>query len=388
MTDSNAETGAVEGDAETTAAPDQGETNAVPDQGETNAVDGDADRERDHGARSTPGSDAEHERIRGGDDPLLSVRDLHTRFDTDEGVVRAADGVSFEIREGEILGLVGESGSGKSVTSRSLLDLVPSPGYVADGEVRFKGEDVLGKSESELRSVRGSEISLVFQEPMSALNPVFDVGWQVGEPLRVHRDLSKDASRSRAAELMREVGIPSAEDRVDDYPHQFSGGMRQRAMIAMALACEPDLLVADEPTTDLDVTIEAQILDLIDDLNDELGMAVLLVTHDLAVVAEVCDRVAVMYAGRIVEYGDVEDVFQDPRHPYTKGLLDCVPDPRADDAELSPIEGDVPELHDLPEGCTFAARCPYAVEDCEQTDPRLRAVDDDHYSACIWEDPQ
>ena len=340
------------------------------------------------GRRSSPGTGSEAERIRQYDDPLLSVQNLHTRFDTDDGTVRAADGVSFEIEEGEILGLVGESGSGKSITSRSLMNLVPRPGYIPEGDIKFKGESLLEKSSEELRSVRGNEISMIFQEPMSALNPVFDIGWQVGEPLRVHKDMSKKAAKGRAADLMRQIGIPSAEDRVDDYPHQFSGGMRQRAMIAMALACEPDLLIADEPTTALDVTIEAQILDLIDDLNDELGMAVLLVTHDLAVVAEVCDRVAVMYAGRIVEYGEVETVFRDPRHPYTKGLLDCIPDPRKEMVEFDSIEGDVPELHDLPDGCTFADRCPFAVEECEATDPRLREVDDDHFSACIWEDPQ
>ena len=333
------------------------------------------------GRRSSPDTGSEAERIRQYDDPLLSVENLHTRFDTDDGTVRAADGVSFEIAEGEILGLVGESGSGKSITSRSLMDLVPKPGYIPEGDIKFKGESLLEKSPEELRSIRGNEISMIFQEPMSALNPVFDIGWQVGEPLRVHREMKKKAAKGRAADLMRQIGIPSAEDRVDDYPHQFSGGMRQRAMIAMALACEPELLIADEPTTALDVTIEAQILDLIDDLNDELGMAVLLVTHDLAVVA-------VMYAGRIVEYGDVETVFQDPRHPYTKGLLDCIPDPRKEMVEFSSIEGDVPELHDLPEGCTFADRCPFAVEECESVDPRLREVDDNHFSACIWEDPQ
>lgn len=347
-----------------------------------------AQMDESRGQRSIPGTGSEPERIQQYDDPLLSVRDLHTRFDTDDGTVRAADGVSFEIKEGEILGLVGESGSGKSVTSRSLMDLVPKPGYIPEGKIRFKGEDLLEKSSEELRSVRGNEISMIFQEPMSSLNPVFDIGWQVGEPLRVHRDMSKKASKGRAADLMRQIGIPSAEDRVDDYPHQFSGGMRQRAMIAMALACEPDLLIADEPTTALDVTIEAQILDLLSDLNDELGMAVLLVTHDLAVVAEVCDRVAVMYAGRIVEYGDVETVFQDPRHPYTKGLLDCIPDPRSAEVALDSIEGNVPELHDLPDGCTFADRCPFAVDECKETDPRLREVEENHFTACIWEDPQ
>jgi oligopeptide/dipeptide ABC transporter ATP-binding protein len=229
---------------------------------------------------------------------------------------------------------------------------------------------------------------MIFQEPMSALNPVFDVGWQVGEPLRIHEDMSKSASRKRAVELMRRVGIPSAEDRVDAFPHQFSGGMRQRAMIAMALACEPDLLVADEPTTSLDVTIEAQILEIIEELNERQNMAVLLITHDLGVVAEVCDRIAVMYAGRIVEYGDVVDVFADPRHPYTKGLLDCVPDPRRQQDSFTPIEGQVPDLSDPPSGCNFADRCPFASAECRETDPRLRTVDDDHYSACIWEDPE
>ena len=338
--------------------------------------------------RTRKGDEPEFDRIERDGDPLLSVRDLHARFDTDAGVVRAADGVSFEVDEGEILGLVGESGSGKSVTSRSLMDLVPSPGYLPEGEIRFKSEDITEKSPEELRRIRGNEIAMIFQEPMSALNPVFDIGWQVGEPLRVHRDLKQKAARARAVELMRRIGIPSAEERVDDYPHQFSGGMRQRAMIAMALACEPDLLIADEPTTALDVTIQAQILDLIGELNEELGMAVLLVTHDLGVVAEVCDRVAVMYAGRIVEYGDIEDVFRDPRHPYTQGLLDCVPDPRREIAGLDPIEGEVPELHDLPDGCTFAPRCPFAVEECERTDPRLREVSEDRFSACVWEDPQ
>ena len=346
------------------------------------------DAERTHGPRTDPGDRPEWERISRYDDPLLSVRDLHTSFDTDEGLVRAVDGVSFEIAEGEILGLVGESGCGKSATSRSLMDLIQPPGRVTDGEVVFQGEDVLGMTHEELRQIRGQDISMIFQEPMSALNPVFDVGWQVGEPLRVHEGLSKQESRSRAAELMSRIGIPSAEDRVDDYPHEFSGGMRQRAMIAMALACEPNLLIADEPTTALDVTIEAQILDLIGELNDELGMAMLLITHDLGVVAEVCDRVAVMYAGRIVEYGDVEDVFTDPRHPYTKGLLDCVPDPREDEADLEPIGGQVPDLTDPPDGCNFAPRCPFAVDGCEQVDPRLRRVDHDHYSACIWEDPR
>jgi oligopeptide/dipeptide ABC transporter ATP-binding protein len=344
----------------------------------------------DHGPRSEPTEVPEWELIREteGDEPLLSVRDLRTYFDTEKGTVRAADGVSLDIGEGEIVGLVGESGSGKSVTSLSLMRLIQSPGYIDGGEIVFDGEDLTRASKEEMRELRGDRMSMIFQEPMSALNPVFDIGWQIGEPLRVHNDMKEKASRRRAVELMRRVGIPSPEERVDDYPHQFSGGMRQRAMIAMALACEPDLLIADEPTTALDVTIEAQILDLIAELNEELGMAVLLITHDLGVVAETCDRVAVMYAGRIVEYADVETLFSDPRHPYTKGLLSCVPNPAEDEQDLRPIGGEVPDLADPPVGCNFAPRCPYAIEDCHEIDPRLREVDDDHYSACIWEDPR
>lgn len=341
----------------------------------------------EHGPYSTRSSAPEHELI-ARENPLLSVQNLHTRFDTEGGTVRAADGVSFEIGEGEILGLVGESGSGKSVTSLSLIQLIQNPGYIPEGEIRFEGENLLTKSKEEMRKLRGDRISMVFQEPTTALNPVYDVGWQVGEPLRVHEEMSQKASHQRAVELMRQVGIPSPEDRVDDYPHQFSGGMRQRAMIAMALANEPDLLIADEPTTALDVTIEAQILDLIEELNREIGMAVLLVTHDLGVIAEVCDRVAVMYAGRIVEYADVESLFADPRHPYTKGLLSCVPNPAEVDQELEPIGGDVPDLANTPDGCNFAPRCPYANDDCRSMDPRMREVSPDHYSACIWEDPQ
>ena len=322
------------------------------------------------------------------DDTLLSVRNLRTRFDTDGAPVHAVDGVSFNIHEGEILGIVGESGCGKSVTSLSLMDLVPEPGTVHGGQVLFDGEDVLSQSEEAKRQLRGNRISMVFQEPAKALNPVFDIGWQVGEPLRVHRDMSEAASRAEAVELMRRVGIPSPEERVDDYAHEFSGGMRQRAMLSMALACTPDLLIADEPTTALDVTIEAQILDLIQDLNEQTGMSVLIVTHDLGVVAQVCDRVAVMYAGRIVEYGDVEDIFADPRHPYTRGLIDCVPDPTTDDQALDPIPGSVPDLADTPDGCNFEPRCPYATDECKTTDPRLQEVGSDHFSACIWEDPQ
>ncbi len=330
----------------------------------------------------------EAERISRVEEPLLSVQNLHTRFDTDEGAVRAADGVSFEVDKGEILGIVGESGCGKSVTSLSLMGLVDAPGYIADGSVMFDGVDLTELSREELREYRGNRISMVFQEPSTAMNPVYNIGWQVGEPLRIHEEMKKSASRTRAVDLMRRVGIPSPEDRVDDYPHQFSGGMLQRAVISMALACEPDLLIADEPTTALDVTIQAQILDIIKELNDELDMSVIIVTHNLGVVAETCDRVAVMYAGRVVEYGTVDEIFNDPRHPYTQGLTQAVPDPTRDGQKLSPIPGTVPNLAATPDGCNFASRCPYAVDECEQFDPRLREVDDEHYSACIFDDPE
>jgi oligopeptide/dipeptide ABC transporter ATP-binding protein len=329
----------------------------------------------------------EAQRITENDEPLLSVRNLHTRFDTDQGTIRATDGVSFEVDEGEILGIVGESGCGKSVTSLSLMGLVDSPGYIADGSVTFDGVDLTELSLGEIREYRGERISMVFQEPSTAMNPVYNIGWQVGEPLRIHKDTKKSASRTRAIDLMRQVGIPSPEDRVDDYPHQFSGGMLQRAVISMALACEPDLLIADEPTTALDVTIQAQILDIIKELNEELDMSVIIVTHNLGVVAETCDRVAVMYAGRIVEYGTVKEIFNDPRHPYTRGLIEAVPDPTRDSQDLSPIPGNVPNLATTPEGCNFVSRCPYATEECERFDPRLREVHSDHYSACIFDDP-
>jgi len=341
-----------------------------------------------HGPRNSSEAVDESELISRSSDPLLSVKDLYTTFNTKEGTVKAADRVSFEILSGEILGIVGESGCGKTVTSLSVMDLIRPPGSIDKGDILLNGENLRGKTTSEMRDIRGDKMSMIFQEPASALNPVYDVGWQVGEPLRIHQDMEKKASRRRAIELMQEVGIPSSEERIDDYPHQFSGGMRQRAMIATALACEPELLIADEPTTSLDVTIQAQILDLIRNLNQKRGMAVMLITHDLGVVAEICDQVAVMYAGRIVEYGDVHDIFSDPRHPYTKSLMDCVPDPTDETQTLSPIEGSVPDLVNPPSGCNFAPRCPYAVEGCRSTDPRLRKNSEGHHSACIWENPQ
>lgn len=337
--------------------------------------------------KRTKPSDLDEWELIGRDNPILSVQDLQTGFNTDSGLVKAVDGVSFEVDPGEIVGLVGESGSGKSVTSLSIMQLLSSAGEILDGDVRFKNQSLLSCSDEEIRSLRGDAISMIFQEPGSALNPVFDIGWQVGEPLRVHRDLETAASRERAVELMRKVGIPSPETRVNDYPHQFSGGMQQRAMIAMALACEPELLIADEPTTGLDVSIEAAILDLIRELNDTLGMAVLLITHDLSVVAQLCDRVAVMYGGRIVEYAPVEQIFEDPRHPYTQNLLNCILDPRTDQQSVSAVGGEPPDPRSLPEGCRYADRCPFATAECNSTDPRLRPVGNDHYSACIWENP-
>ncbi len=338
--------------------------------------------------RTEPWDGSEWDLIKRSENPLLSVRNLQTHFDTTDGVVRAADGVSFEIQEGETLGLVGESGCGKTVTSLSILRLVQDPGYIAGGDVIFDGKNMAEMTPKELRGIRGQDISMIFQEPMSALNPVFKIGWQVGEPLRIHERMKKEASFDRAAELMRQIGIPSAEDRIHDYPHEFSGGMLQRATIAMALACEPKLLIADEPTTALDVTIQAQILNLISDLTDELGMSMLLVTHDLGVVAETCERIAVMYAGRIVEYGDIVSVFEDPRHPYTRGLLASLPDPEHKKETLEGIPGTVPDLTNTPQGCNFQERCSYDVSDCRSVDPRLRKVGEDHYSACIWRDPE
>ena len=328
----------------------------------------------------------EWERIREGRE-LLSVRGLRTVYRSKDRTVEAVNGVSFEMGESEILGLIGESGCGKTATCRSVMRLIDPPGEIVDGEVLFRGEDVLSMSEERVRRVRGNDISMVFQEPETALNPVLSIGRQIGEPLRVHRGFDNKAAKARAVELMARVGIPSPEQRIDDYPHEFSGGMAQRAVIAMALACEPDLLIADEPTTNLDVTIEAQILELLEDLKERLDMSVLLVTHDLGVAANVCDRIAVMYAGRVVEYGHVEDIFNDPRHPYTRGLLESLPDIDSVQEELFSIPGEVPDLSDLPPGCNYAERCDYATEECLEVDPRLREVSPARFSACIWEDP-
>jgi peptide/nickel transport system ATP-binding protein/oligopeptide transport system ATP-binding protein len=299
---------------------------------------------------------------------LLSVRDLRTWFYTDQGVARAVDGVSFDVHPGETLGIVGESGCGKTVTSLSVLGLLPQPpAKIEDGSsIRFQGTELVGAGERKLRALRGNDIAMIFQEPMSSLNPVYTVGNQIIEALRLHRGMDRKAARSEAVRLLAEVGISNPERRVDEYPHQLSGGMRQRVMIAMALSCEPKLLIADEPTTALDVTIQAQILELLADLRGRRGMAVMLITHDLGVVAEVCDRVVVMYAGQVVESGTVHEIFADPRHPYTRGLLDSLPSVDDPGQRLASIPGTVPNPTAWPTGCRFAERCALAGEGCEE----------------------
>jgi peptide/nickel transport system ATP-binding protein len=311
---------------------------------------------------------------------VLEICDLVTEFRTDDGWVRAVDGVSFEIAPRTTLGVVGESGSGKSVTALSIMRLVASPpGRIASGTIRYAGRDLLALRPAEMRAIRGNRIAMIFQEPMTSLNPVFTVGDQVAEAVRLHQRTSRRRARAIAIEMFRRVGIPSPEDRVDAYPHQLSGGMRQRVMIAMALACKPDLLIADEPTTALDVTIQAQILDLLRSLQRELGMSILLITHDLGVVAETCDEVVVMYAGRIVERARTEALFAAPRHHYTAGLLRSVPS-YGDGAEVAArrrlveIQGMVPALTELPAGCKFADRCPVAAERCRAEEPPLVAL--------------
>jgi oligopeptide/dipeptide ABC transporter ATP-binding protein len=292
-----------------------------------------------------------------GDRPLLEVKGLRTSFYTRDGAVRAVDGIDFHVDRGEIMGLVGESGCGKSVTSLSIMGLVGRPGKVEAGEVLFDGRDLLKIKPDEMRKLRGDQLSMIFQQPQSSLNPVWDVGTQIGEVLEIHRNMKRGPARGRALELLRMVGIPDPERRLKSFPHELSGGMAQRVMIAMALACEPELLIADEPTTALDVTIQAQILDLMRNLREQTGTAIILITHDLGVVAEMCDRVAVMYAGEIVEHADVTTLFRQPRHPYTRGLIASIPVVGAVREELNVIPGNVPNLIDVPKGCRFAPRC-------------------------------
>ena len=319
-------------------------------------------------------------RVGAAGERLLDVRNLHTSFKTSDGVVRAVDGVDFHVDRGEILGLVGESGCGKSVTSLSLMGLVAKPGKVDAGQVIFDGQDLLTLSPKELRAMRGDRISMIFQQPTSSLNPVYNVGRQIGEVLELHRKMKRGPARDRAAEMLKMVGIPDPIGRLAAFPHSLSGGMAQRVMIAMALALEPELLIADEPTTALDVTIQAQILDLMRDLQHETGTAIILITHDLGVVAEMCDRVAVMYAGEIVEQTDVRTLFASPKHPYTQGLIGSVPTLGNVQPELATIPGAVPNLIDLPPACRFAPRCVARVElkvpHCEEIHPELRTVEE------------
>jgi len=317
---------------------------------------------------------------------LLEVDNLCTVFESQEGLVRAVDGVSFSLDQGRTLGLVGESGCGKSVTALSIMRLVPNPpGRIESGRILLEGRDLLGLSEAEMRRLRGNEISMIFQEPMTSLNPVFTVGDQIAEVFRVHQGLSKAQAFKAAAEMLRQVGIPSPERRVREYPHQMSGGMRQRVMIAMALACRPKLMIADEPTTALDVTIQAQILDLMRQLQAEIRTAILLITHNLGVVAEMADQVAVMYTGRIVESGPVKELFEQPAHPYTEGLLRSLPPPPTTSAvsRLRAIQGIVPSLTDLPSGCKFHDRCPDVFEPCPLEEPPLYGLGQGRLVRCF-----
>jgi oligopeptide/dipeptide ABC transporter ATP-binding protein len=301
---------------------------------------------------------------------LLEVDDLSVQFATEDGIVRAVDGVSFTLERGKVLGIVGESGSGKSVTAMTLLGLTRGVNAKFGGTIDYKGEDLLNMSEAQLRRFRGNELAMIFQDPMTAMNPVYRIGDQITEAIRTHEDVSKTTAKNRAVQLLRQVGIPSPEERVNDYPHQFSGGMRQRAMIAMALANNPDILIADEPTTALDVTIQAQIIELIDRLKDDFNSSVILITHDLGVVAEIADDIAVMYAGRIVEYGTKRQVFYDPQHPYTWGLLGSIPRlDRPKPEKLHSIAGAPPSLINLPKGCKFRPRCPHAFDKCTEHPP-------------------
>jgi peptide/nickel transport system ATP-binding protein len=336
---------------------------------------------------------------------ILQVRDLKTQFFTEEGTVRAVDGISFDVREGEIVGLVGESGAGKSVAAQSIIRLVEEPGAIVGGEVRYKGDLLFGLEEDDTgetrereemlsqrevrEQIRGQEIAIIFQDPMESLNPVYTVGGQLREFVEINRDVSSAEAREIAVEMLQEVGIPEAKARFDDYPHQFSGGMRQRVLIAMALACEPSLIIADEPTTALDVTVEAQILELVDDLQDKYDTSFIWVTHDMGVVAEICDRVNVMYLGEIVEQAAVDDLFHDTRHPYTDALLHSLPRPDRTVAELNPIEGVMPEAINPPSGCRFHPRCPDARRVCTRFNPDLLEVTDDrppHRAACFRND--
>ena len=335
-------------------------------------------------SRTATGAETEGE-------PLLEVSGLVTQFETYRGTVEALDGVELSVGEDEIVGIVGESGCGKSVTARSVLRLVREPGRIVDGTVRYKDQDLLALPEGKVRrEIRGREIAMIFQNPTNALNPAFKVGEQIAEVAREVRGLSREEARSRAVELMDDVGIPEAEERYGDYPHEFSGGMKQRVLIAKSLACKPSLLIADEPTTALDKTTEAQLLDLIEEMRDEYGLSVLIITHDLRVISRLCDRVVVMYAGQTAEVGPTREVIKNPVHPYTKGLVQAIPRMGSEpDRELESIEGTVQDLVSPNDGCRFYDRCPLATEHCRDFDPPMEAKrpDHDHYAACFEVDP-
>ncbi|MCD4838740.1 ABC transporter ATP-binding protein [Neobacillus sedimentimangrovi] len=318
---------------------------------------------------------------------ILQVKDLHVSFTTYGGVVQAVRGVSFDLHRGETLAIVGESGCGKSVTSQSIMRLIPEPpGKIKSGQILLKGIDLIQLKEPELRKIRGANISMIFQDPMTALNPTITIGEQIMEGILQHENISREQAKKAALEMLHLVGIPNPEIRLKQYPHQFSGGMRQRIVIAMALVCQPDVLIADEPTTALDVTIQAQILELFRDIQKKTGVSIILITHDLGVVAQVADRIAVMYAGRIVEIGTRREIFYQPQHPYTKGLLQSVPRLDAEGAELVPIPGTPPDLFSPPKGCAFAARCPYAMEVCERVYPFETSLSHHHYVNCWLQD--
>lgn len=314
---------------------------------------------------------------------VLAVEDLRTYFSTRWGTVKAVDGVSFDLRRGETLGIVGESGCGKSVTMLSLMRLIPTPpGEIVSGRIVLQGQDILQLTENEMSRVRGSQIALIIQDPMTSLNPVFTIGNQVNEAIQIHQDIPKRSVLQHTLAVLRKVNIPAAESRVKDYPHQLSGGMRQRVVGAIGISCEPAVLIADEPTTSLDVTIQAQYLKLLKDLQQQQNLALIFITHDFGVVAKMCDRVAVMYAGKIVEMGDVREIFNSPSHPYTEALLASVPKLEEDVDRLFAIEGQPPALHDLPTGCPFADRCPYVMEQCREEYPPVKQVSETHKAAC------
>lgn len=312
---------------------------------------------------------------------LLTVKDLKTYFFAGDGPIKAIDGLSFDVFKGMVFGLVGESGCGKSVTALSIMRILPPPGKTISGRIIFKGEDLLNKPEAEMRKIRGGEISMIFQEPIVSLNPLFTIGHQIEESIHVHLKINRREAKKRVVELLKSVGMPSPEMRVKDYPHQLSGGMCQRAMIAMAMACEPSLIIADEPTTALDVTIQAQILELLRKIREDLGTSMIMITHDLGIIAETADFIAVMYTGRIVESTDTKTLFRNPRHPYTRGLLDSLP--KGKGGRLVAIPGIVPKPSELPDGCKFSTRCRYVIEECRPSEPLLREISPGHLVRCI-----